>query len=476
MGLGTALLTILGVGAAQQPLPAATVANIIARPKPSSATGTLITGGILDDIEHNSDLVGTAWHGEPGTLGIAGKMMRDPHVRKSVDYTANPLSRADWRFRPASDQPIDLEIADFAQYAIVECLPFSQIVRRIVRGYFQHGVHLEEPTDEIKAIPADRFPNHPGNGLGLIPTALHHVPIPTIDGWNQARVHTDRIESVRQFVTGSDQEDGGYRDIPADRLIRWTYDQEGADFTGNAILRSAYQPWKVKIALLKIDAIKHERTGVGTPVAIGSEEGGADEAETIEAILKGMRANSTGYAYFPHGVDFDWKGLGEGATSDSGSAIQRCNVDIAINVGAGFMLLGLTGKTGSFALGSTQQGQYQLEVDGHAAFVADALNSGPDGWSMIERIVRANYGPAVDLPRLEARNLPTRDWLKRAETVFKGVQVGAITPDSRLERQLRDSMQLDPHDPETAREQKAAAPQNLTTDDTADEENEEAAA
>ncbi len=69
----------------------------------------------------------------------------------------------------------------------------------------------------------------------------------------------------------------------------------------------------------------------------------------------------------------------------------------------------------------------------------------------MEKIVRLNYGEGIQVPRLEARNLPTRNWSEIAQTVFNGVQVGAITADDALEETLRDSMQLDPHDPLTAR-------------------------
>ena len=49
--------------------------------------------------------------------------------------------------------------------------------------------------------------------------------------------------------------------IPGDPLIWWTVDQEGADFTGLAVLHSAYAPWKLKVTFQTIDAIPARASG-----------------------------------------------------------------------------------------------------------------------------------------------------------------------------------------------------------------------
>ena len=460
MGIWASILTFLGATPAPL-LPAFQASRDLAtqqepttrpRPTPRAGAGTTITSGYIDTLEFNSEIPPRTWHGQFNQMGIAGQMMREPHIRQSLEYLSQPITRADFRFRPGGDSELDQEVADFATWSIVECLDFPGMVGRVIRGYGANGVHLEEPTDKIQPIPTDRFPNHPGGGMGLVPTGFTDIPIRTVDGWLQDRTRPNQLRAIRQMLSGSDQEEAGTREIPSNRFIRWTYQQEGANFLGFAILRSVYGCWKLKLALQTIDAIKHERTGVGTPTAIMPEDASIQDINDAEDVLQQMRANELGYAVWPSGTEFDWKGAGEAMTSDINLAIQRCNIDIALNVTAGFMLLGLTGKTGSFALGNTQQGQFALAAESHAEFVLRPFISGSDGWNYVERIVRANYGNDVALPRLEARNMPTRDWAKRAEIAFKGLQANALTKDDRLERELRDSLQLPPLDPDTAEE------------------------
>src|SRR5262249_39093754 len=138
-------------------------------------------------------------------------------------------------------------------------------------------------------------------------------------------------------------------------------------------------------------------------------------------------------------------------SANIGAAIERCNKDIAVNVSCGYMLLGLTGSTGSYALGTTQQTQHHLTVETHARKVADTLSVGTDGWSPAERLVRLNYGPDVAMPHCQALNLPTRNWAEVAKTVFNKIQVGGITADDQLEEFIREAIQLPRHDPKTAR-------------------------
>ena len=53
--------------------------------------------------------------------------------------------------------------------------------------------------------------------------------------------------SRKTFARSSDAEPYGEHYIDASRLLRFTWDQEGANFTGLAPLRSAYGPWKTKL-------------------------------------------------------------------------------------------------------------------------------------------------------------------------------------------------------------------------------------
>lgn len=439
----------MAAAASSSSLSPAAVDDFRVRPRAVGGPSTPIWNGYLGDLDPNRELRGDKWHGTPWELGIAEKMMRDPHVRQSVSIVANPVLAGVYDFAAASRDPLDVEAAEFCRWAFIERSRWKAALRYVITGYMRDGVALLEMTDDTAQVSASRFPLHPGRGLGVVPTGWHDRPAHTITRWQQRKGSPEQLGAVVQTVPGSDEERPGDRIIGSDRLIRWTWEQEGAHFTGFPLLRSAYQPWKLKIAFLIIDAIKHERHGVGTPLLYYPPDAPDEDLEAAEKILAEMRANAKGYMMFGSDYKFEWSTTSSSDGTAIAAAIERCNKDIAHNVAAAFMLLG--GGGGSYALAQSQEGQYAIALDAHADFLIEPWNLGADGWSPIERITRMNYGPDVGVPRLYVRNLPTRDWTKVLPALHNLGVSGFITPDEPTESRLREVLRLPERDPSTAR-------------------------
>lgn len=443
-------LVALGPGDAAASSPPETMR---VRRRAQGGTGTRIFGGRIDDLDPNRDLRGPKWYGEPGKLGISHRMMRDPHVRKSIDYVIRPLQAATWFYKPTSREPIDLEIARACDFAFLERFDIAEIMRLSLGVAARDGVALLEMTDDAVPVSATQFPilAANNNGQAVMPTGFHQRPAWTVTKWNQDKSNPACLKSIEQFIQGSDGERAKRKPVDANRMLRWTVDQEAGDFTGLSLLRSAYGAWKLKITFQTIDAIRHERQGVGIPMLELPPEVTPEDLVAAEQILEEMRANDKGYAIWPNGYTFKWAttdGVGTGIEA----AIERCNRDIAYNVGAGFMLLGLNGKHGSFALAQSQDGQYHVGLNFWAKFFARPFNYGSDGWNPTERFVRMNYGPDVAVPKLFARNLPTVDWSKILAQVPALVSANVLTPDDPMEDAIREYFVLPPRDPESARE------------------------
>jgi hypothetical protein len=424
----------------------------------AGGSGTAITAGFIQDIEHNRDLTGTNWYGTLGQIGVAGKMMRDSHVRQSVNYVTDPLRAGTWKFKPASKSDLHVEQAAYCDWAFIERLPWTNILKRIVSDYSVDGFSLSEMTDGFVDVPVERFPLHPGRGRGIVPTGLHEIPGSTVHRFHPNPENSLQLERIQQWQPFNDAEQVGFREIEGNRIVRLTFDQKGGDFSGFALLRSAYAAWKCKLAFMAIDAIRHERRGVGTPIIILGEEVGDEDIEAAERTLEQMRTNAKGYAIFPNGWQFSWDTGNRGTGTDVNEAIARCDIAIAHNVSAGFMLLGLTGGSGSYGLSFTQKSQYHLSSVGHAAMVGAGFTLGCDGWSPVGRILELNYSEVGELPKLEARNLPTRDWAEVLPQLINATNAGLITPDDKLEDELRDIFQLGAHDPDTARNNPGGRP------------------
>lgn len=433
-----------------QPAERANELRRAARPLPQGGAGTAIYGGVIDDVDQNAELRGDAWYGQPGSIGIADKMIRDPHVRKSLDVISDPLRAANWDFIPASKDPVDLEVADFCRWVFFELLNWDTVLSQVIT-YKRYGFSLFEVTDDIGVVPSSRFKRHPGRGIGIVLTGMHHRPSWTLRRWLQSKCNPTQLQGIEQWIVGSDGEKPAFARIAASRLLRFTEDQEGANFAGLATQRSAYGAWKTKLTLMVLDGIRHERQSNATPTMKLPPEASDAEIAKAQTILAEMRAHEKGYLLLPDGFEFTWTTTSAGDGTAIGEAIERCNRDIAFNVGAGFMLLGLSGSTGSYALSQTQQGQYQVGLEGDARFICNVFNLGADGWSPVERLVRLNYGPTVALPRMVARNMPTRDWSQVLPIVNNLGNSKFLTPTEGTERFIRDVLLMPPLDAETAR-------------------------
>lgn len=420
-------------------------------PQVIGGAGDRIAGGFLEDVDANTELRGPKWYGSPGVIGIAQKMMRDPHVRMSLSTRISPVMAARWDFKPASRKAIDIEVADFCRHVFFERIRWRKFLREAQLGYHRDGFAVFEVTSDNKPISAERFPLHPGSGRGFVYTRIQHRPAPTITRWGQSFDEPTELEAVIQTIRGSDGEDPGQRVIPADAILRFTHEQEGANFAGLSTLRSAYGAWKVKTMLLLLDAMRHERQGVGFPSIKLPEKGVTpDDTSTAETILQEMRSHEKGYLILPHGYEFKWESVDTQDTAIQ-AAIERCNRDIAFNTASSFMLLGQTGGGGSYALSETQAGQLAILVDQDARYIADTVNFGSDGWSPVERIVRMNYGPDVALPEIVSRNLPTKNWTQILPVIKDLVAANIVTADDQLEQIVRDIFDLPEYDPATAR-------------------------
>lgn len=403
--------------------------------------GSQITAGTILDDDQNADLRNEKWYGEPQTIGISRKMERDPHVSQSLTTKRAPLIAALWDFEPASKKPVEVEAASYMAYLLFERSNWFEFLTNATL-YMRDGSSLIEETDDVSPIPADRFPLHPGKGTGVVITGLHRIPTWSVKYWHQRQDDPTKLDAITQYLIGSDNEKPGWNRVPADRLIRFTMGQEGANFAGLSYLRRAYGAWKVKQTCLLLDAMRHDRYGIDTPTIKLPENATEEDFDQAQTILSELRAHEKGYLALPFGYEFKWEGGQEGAGSAIGETIERCNRDILFSVGAGFTLLGLQGATGSYGLAQSQQGQYEIQLEIDAKLIANTINFGLDGWSIVERMVRLNYGEGVGLPRLVARNMPTKNWAAILPVIHNLTLSKHITPSAQTEAFIRSAVSL----------------------------------
>ena len=400
--------------------------------------------GLLLEREANKDVRGSKWYGTPTTVGEVDRMLSDAHVARSVNEAVQYATNADWDFEPASDDAVDQQIAAACRRAFFHCLPWEALVSAILYATIRHGAVLVEWTDDVQTQPVGLGPATVIAPTGAIPYELWSV-----DRWIPREDNGRQLEAIVQRSAH-----GGGATITTDRLLRFTWQQVDSDFSGVALIRPAYGPWKVKLALSVIDAIRHERAGVPIPrVTLPDGLQKADleqERDLVAEYLEEIRAAEDAHLILPHGAEFAWE-VTQGVATDLGSAIERCNRDIAYCLGVAHLLLGQQGGSGSYALSQTQQGAHHAFTERLARWFAGVFNHGPDGFSPVSRYVRLNWGERALPPRLVARNLPTRDWSDVVPQLAPLAQAGIVRPDAALEAQVRRVIGMPPAEASTRR-------------------------
>ncbi len=179
-------------------------------------------------------------------------------------------------------------------------------------------------------------------------------------------------------------------EIPIDKLIVFTWQEEFGNPEGVSVFRPAYKHWKIKDYLYTIGAVAMERFGVGTPIGIFPPGGDRD---MLLRIVEQLKSYERAGVVLPEGYKIELlEAKHEGLRGVLMELIEHCDWLIARAVLAQFMVLG-AGETGSRALGQVQMDMFLFSLEG----IADWLENTIQRYA-VNDFVRYN---APDLPHEE---------------------------------------------------------------------------
>lgn len=194
----------------------------------------------------------------PQNLYTYQKMRRDAQYRSSLLLVKSPLLSAQWYIEPFSQDPVDLEAAEFLWWALTNMhRPFMSFLKEALFALdyghyafykaFEMGVWRPKRPGAHSRVVAkwkDFAPRHPLT-LGEVekddygrPTGWWHTP-------------NNRL-SDRKLLDW-------------EKLLVFTWDEEADDPRGISIAESAYLHYYYKHHLYKIDGIQKERHAIGIP-------------------------------------------------------------------------------------------------------------------------------------------------------------------------------------------------------------------
>lgn len=387
------------------------------------APGTEFVGGIIARPPLAAVVLGDDYLRE-WTADTVDQMLRsDGQVAAIWRAITLAITSADWDLVPASDSAEDRAIADFVAASL---WPLWEDYVRQALLYLVYGFMLFEVVYEVR------------DGQVVWARLAPRLP------WTIVRWHTDgtRLVAVEQYA--QDLAAGQFRSfhIPAEKLLRFTNDQEGLNFEGRSILRPAFKHWKMKDVLYKIGAIRQERWGVGIPVGTLPTTATPEDEERFVRILRTLRSHEAAYVYLPKGAPIEQclrilTPEGQGGTGDLMELIRHHDVMIARAVLAEFISLGET-NYGSRAVSSDQAELFYAACQGVAEYIAHVTTWGRPGENRgIADLVRLNFGKEAGVPELRVTGLRRRDAAQIAQALANLVRSGAIWPSPEVERYAR---------------------------------------
>ena len=389
-------------------------------------TGTLVSpssGGtgtqILTEDDYNQDLTGIKLYDE-----IDRMRRSDSQIKAALSVIKLPLMSSDWHIEPASKDEIDVRIAQWVEDHLIDGLVHAwDFNLRHMLLHLDMGVMPFELVWEVLDDPDFNRPL-----LTLVDLAPR-MPR-TIIEWQLD--DQGRLTGVKQQVQSSDIT------IPADKLIVFVNEQEGANFRGISILRAARKDWLLKERAQKTNAIALEKRSAGVDVGTlqdGAAHNSSTKKAAAEAALMGVRVHERGYLLETDDFKYRVEGI-TGSILDPLPTIQYHDLMILRGVLAEFLAMGGDGS-GSLAMHRDKSSFFLMALGGMAKAI-----TGPINRDLIPRMVKANFPEATSMPLLVHSRLDRRDIEGLAEALSKLIPIGAIGSDPGIESELRDLLEL----------------------------------
>ncbi len=405
--------------------------------------GAWSSGGIIQTLETTPEL---KW---PSSVTIYDMMRRtDSEVAAVLRATCLPIRRTGWRIHRGDD--VAQPVADFVATELGLMEPQDGRRRKWGVGiswdpFLRHslldlvfGHMFFEPLYQIG-------PPLPGqDGLESGRKYAHLVKLGprlprTINGFD---VNDDgTLQAIHQLVVRNKLQQEvtiqatGPTGLP--NLVPFVNEQEGSDWTGQSIFRSAYKHWLLKEMGERLGMQIIERNGMGLP-SVSFPEGG-DQA-LAQGLATSARAGETSGMALPAGYMFELHGV-SGTLVDPLPQIKYHQQAIGRSGLAMFLDLGQ--DRGARSLAETFVDFFTIAVNAVIAAREEIITE-----LIIRPLVTLNFGPDEPYPEVAADEITPQSPLT-ADAIAQLVTAGVIQPDEVLEGDVRRKFGLPPADPST---------------------------
>lgn len=375
--------------------------------KEQGTSGVAFSGGVILAEDYNPKLNGIS------SNRVYEEMRRsDATVNAALEAVKLPIVGADFTVDPASDDESDKQVADFVYDCLHHVIDWDKFLGEALT-FLDFGYCVFEMVIEPREI----------NGQSrLALTKLAYRKQTTITAWE--------TEDHKPGITQRDIM-GQVASIPEVKLVRFTRKQEGDNYQGISILRSAYRHWYIKDKLYKIDAVGHERHALGV-LDITVPKGASKEDKTrMRRLARSLRANQEMYLEHPEGWEVQFLDNKANSLRDIEPSINHHDRQIMKNVLAQFLEIGAAGSSGTRSTSEDQSRLFELAVQSVAKQIVTTLQN-----TVVRALVDLNFTNA-EYPTLRVSNISDDNVPVISEAIKKFVDAGVIQPRAEDENTVR---------------------------------------
>jgi 2'-5' RNA ligase/phage gp29-like protein len=394
----------------------------MAKPKPPAKdkmqtgelgqSGTIINYGQISGEEYNPDLLGYRKFQKYNEMRLG-----NASISTSLEAVKLPIISARYTVKPASDDPIDVEIAEKLDFNLFTHLDWKQVVRESLT-YLDFGFSVQEEVYEAGEIRGTTM---------IILDKLGFRKQTTIEKFETQ----DHQAGVTQATAN-----GHTASIPMNKLLLLSHKREGDNYEGVSLLRTAYANWYYVTTYYKIDAVGYERQALGV---VDIEYPNGSDPKSIEALenaARNIRANGQSFISRPAGYNVGWMDMKAGTLKDPTGAIDHHIREIAKNVMAQFLEIGSKGSSGAYSSSQTQYELFILAVQAVADAFVDAFNR-----QVVKTWVDLNYN-VTEYPKLQVTRIGDENMEAMVKSISLLVEAGVLTPTDEDEAFFRDKLDL----------------------------------
>lgn len=381
-------------------------------------SGVYFSGGVISGEEYNFDLVGRAG------LDVYDQMRRnDATVKASLRALKLPVKSAEYRVDAFSADQKDIDIAEVVRYCLFTFVDWKKFLGEALTA-LDFGFAVFEMVFEPRYI----------NGtLRIALVKMGFRKQRTIWSWLQQ----DKTPGIQQTLM-----DGHTVSIPLAKLVHIAPEQEGDNYEGISILRTAYKHWKIKDKLYIIDAVGAENQALGIADIVVPKGASEKDKKSMENWARSRRANEVAYIMRPEGWEVGIMDMKANSLKDIEPSINHHDRQIMKNVLAAFLEIGSRGSSGTRNVSEDQSRLFELACKEVAEHIIQAVQK-----TAVQTIVDLNFTDA-NMPTLAVGNISDENIPVVTEAINKLVTAGILHPNAADENFVRKLVKMPQRDEE----------------------------